>query len=327
MRTAGIIRIVVGLVIAVLLTAILIVLLTGNNIFRKVGWDGGWIGRIVERATYTSGRMGLDSNEAIVSDQASVPADSIKKLSINWVAGSVNLRAGSGSEIVFYESSYMTLTDRQKMRYSVSDDGTLQIRYSEDLDNIYNWFSLDANVPSKQLTVEVPASLIGSLSGVKIDAVSAKVDLSGVYGSQTDVTTVSGGILCADIACDELQLSSTSGSIVCENCTVDTLKLNNVSGSIRAEGAFDTIKAESVSGSIRLSCANVPDSINVDGVSGSIALALPEGAEFIAKLDSVSGSISCDFPGTLGEDMVVVGDGSANYRINTVSGSLKIEKN
>lgn len=327
MRTAGIIRIVVGLVIAVLLTAILIVLLTGNNIFRKVGWDGGWIGRIVERATYTSGRMGYDSNEVIVSDQANVPADGIKKLDISWVAGNVDLRVGSGSEIVFYESSYMTLTDRQKMRYSVSDSGTLQIRYCEDLDNVFNWFSLDANVPSKQLTVEVPASLIGSLTGVEIDAVSAKVDLSGVYGEKTEITTVSGEILCADVACSELQLASTSGGIVCENCTVGALKLNNVSGGIRAEGAFDTIKAESVSGSVRLSCANVPETINIDGVSGSVALALPEGAGFTAKLDSVSGSISCDFPGTLGEDVVVVGDGSAGYRINTVSGSLKIEKN
>lgn len=327
MRTAGIIRIIVGLVIAVLLTAILVVLLTGNNIFRRVGWDGGWIGRIVERATYSSGQMGSDSNEVIVSDKASVPADSIRNLKINWVAGSVNIRVGSGSDIVFYESSYMTLTDRQKMRYSVSDSGTLVIRYCDDLDNIYNWFSLDANVPSKQLTIEVPASLIGNLDGIEIDAVSAKVDLSGVYGDRMEITTVSGEILCADIVCSELQLASTSGSIICENCAIDTLKLNNVSGDIRAEGTFDTIKAESVSGSVRLACANVPDKINVDGVSGNVMLTLPEGAEFIARLDSVSGSISCDFPGTLGEDMVVVGNGSAEYRINTVSGSLKIEKN
>ena len=43
MKAAGIIRIIVGLVIAVLLTAILVVLLTGNNIFARLGWNNGWI--------------------------------------------------------------------------------------------------------------------------------------------------------------------------------------------------------------------------------------------------------------------------------------------
>ena len=70
----------------------------------------------------------------------------------------------------------------------------------------------------------------------------------------------------------------------------------------------------------------LPDKIEVDGVSGNIVIALPESASFTASLDSVSGSISCDFPGTIGSDRVTVGDGSANFRCNTVSGNLKIQK-
>jgi len=326
MRIAGIIRIIVGLVIAVLLTAILVVLLTGNNIFARLGWNGGWISRFVDRATYTSSGVNADTGETVVSDQASVSADAIDQIKIDWVAGNVELRVGSGSEIVFYETSYRTLTDRQKMRYSVSSSGTLQIRFCEDLDNIFDWFNVDSNMPSKTLTIEVPASLIGSLSKLEIDTVSAGIDVSGVYGTQTDLETVSGGIDCADIAVDKLDLSSTSGSIACENTRARKLDLDNVSGSIRAEGEFEEIDSESVSGSTRLSCATAPSKIDVDGVSGSITVSLPDSAEFTAKLDSVSGSISCDFAGTLGQDMVVVGDGSANYRFNTVSGSLHIEK-
>jgi hypothetical protein len=327
MRAAGIIRIIVGLVIAVLLTAILVVLLTGNNIFKQLGWDGGWINRIVDRTTYTSGGMNADSNEVIVSDQASVPASSIHKIKISWVAGSVNLRVGNGEDIVFSESSYRTLTDRQKMRFTVSDSGELRIEFCEDLENIFDWFSLDANMPAKTLTMEVPASLVGLLSDVDIETVSAGIDLTGVYGTKTDLSTVSGGIRCADILANELELGSTSGSIVCENCTSGSLKLNNVSGSMRAEGEYDRVKAESVSGSVNISSAKQPESIDVDGVSGSITIALPEGSNFTAKLDSVSGSVSCEFPGTIGDDMVVVGSGGAVYHINTVSGSLKIVKN
>jgi DUF4097 and DUF4098 domain-containing protein YvlB len=138
-------------------------------------------------------------------------------------------------------------------------------------------------MPSKTLTIEVPASLIGSLSKLEIDTVSAGIDVSGVYGTQTDLETVSGGIDCADIAVDKLDLSSTSGSIACENTRARKLDLDNVSGSIRAEGEFEEIDSESVSGSTRLSCATAPSKIDVDGVSGSITVSLPDSAEFHRK--------------------------------------------
>ena len=327
MRAAGIIRIIVGLIIAVLLTAILVVLLTGNNIFSNLGWKGGWVNNFVDRVVYTSGGVNEDTNEIIVSEQATIPAASIQKIKIDWVSGSVELRVGSGSDITLSESSYRTLTDRQKMRYSVSSDGTLKINFCDDLDNIFNWFDVDANMPSKSLVVEVPASLASTLKDLNIDVVSADVDLSGVYGEKTEVNSVSGEITCSDVSVNELSLGSTSGALVCENAKAQELNLNNVSGSIRADGEFSEIDVETVSGSVRLGNATVPSSIDVDGVSGSITVALPETAGFTGKLDSVSGSISCDFPGTLGSDLVVVGDGSANYRFSTVSGSLRIEKN
>jgi hypothetical protein len=112
MRTAGIIRIIVGLVIAVLLTAILVVLLTGNNILSRFGWNDGWISRFTDRSTFMSGGVNTDSDEIIVSDEARVAAGSVQKIKIDWVAGSVNLRVGTGSDIVFYETSYRNLTER-----------------------------------------------------------------------------------------------------------------------------------------------------------------------------------------------------------------------
>ena len=327
MKAAGIIRIIVGLVIAALLTVILVVLLTGNNILSRMGTEGSWINRFVNGVTYYSGGVDEDSGAVVVSEKATVPASDIKKIKIDWVAGSVNVRVGTSDEIVFSESSYRTLTDRQKMRYTVSDSGTLQIHFCENLENIFDWFNLDANMPAKTLTMEVPASLIGMLAEVEVETVSANIDLSGVYGSKTDLSTVSGSINCTDVTAEDLELSSTSGSIVCDNCTANMLDIGNVSGSVNAAGEFTRVDVESVSGTINLSFANVPDRLDADGVSGNVTVALPEGANFTAKLDTVSGSLSCAFPGTLGSDLVVVGDGTANYRFNTVSGSVKIEKN
>ena len=78
---------------------------------------------------------------------------------------------------------------------------------------------------------------------------------------------------------------------------------------------------------VKFALAGLPDSIKANSVSGNITLALPEGASFTAKLDTVSGSLSCAFAGTLGSDLVIVGDGKAEYRFSTVSGNLAIEKN
>ncbi len=327
MRTAGIIRVIIGLVIAVLLTALLVVMLTGRNAIDVFGLKDTWIGRVVNRSVYMSGGVNENTNEIVVSEEARVSADGINRIQIDWVAGEVNLRVGSSDEIVFSETSYGSLEDWQKMRYSVSDSGTLQIRFYDNQGSNFNWFLENPTTPAKKLTMEVPSSLIGELSNLVIDTVSAEIDVSDVYGVKTDLSTVSGSISGKNLVCDRLAVSSTSGSIAIENCTADSLKLNEVSGSIRVEGMYQNIEADTVSGSVRLVCANVPDSIDVDGVSGSITVALPEGASFKAKLDSVSGSISCQFPGTIGDDMVVVGEGGATYQFNTVSGSLKIEKN
>lgn len=327
MKTAGIIRIIVGLVIAVLLTAILVVLLTGNNLFARAGLDNGWVDRFTGRTSYSSANGNGNDGAIIVSQEARVPAANIKKIKIDWVAGNVTLRVGSSDEIVFSESTYRGLTESQKMRYTISNSGVLEIRFREDIDNIFGWLSLDANMPEKKLTMEVPASLLAQLDELNIDSVSANIDLSGVYGVKTKLSTVSGDVECTDITTDELHVSTTSGAITCENSVAPKLKINNVSGTIRVEGEFSDVDAETVSGDITLGLAIVPDRIAVESVSGNITVSLPESASFTAQLDTVSGSLMCALPGTFGEDKVVVGDGKANYHFSTVSGNLNIEKN
>lgn len=323
MRAGGIIRIIVGLVIAALLTAFLVAALSGVNLFEKFGWNTGWNNGWLRSGSVST----VNDGSTVVSETAAVPAASVNEIKIGWVAGSVEIRVGEGDQITFYETANRALTDAQKMRYTLSSGGVLQIKYSADVEDVFDWFDRDTyNMPAKALVVMVPASLIGTLDTLDIDTVSARVDVDGVYGGETKLNTVSGAIVAANIACENLKLSSTSGSVKAEACQADKLDLGNVSGSLRAEGVFGQIDAESVSGEVRLTCAAAPGKISAESVSGSVNVQLPEGAGFTAKLDSVSGGLSCTFPGTLSDKMVVVGDGSANYRFNTVSGSIRIEQ-
>ncbi len=326
MRAGGIIRIIVGLIIAAVLTAFLVMALGGQNLFERLGWNGNWNGFPFYYRSST--QNSVDDGSKVVSDTESIPASSVSKIKIDWVAGSVEVRVGEGDEVTFTETSNRDLTDAQKMRYTLSDSGELRIKYCADLENIFDWFNTNGyNMPSKALVITVPASLANSLDRLDIEVVSAEVTVDGVYGTKTAVSSVSGSVQALNLICRELDLDSTSGRVSCENCTVDDLDANSVSGSIVLDGTFQKVRTETVSGSTRIACATQPDDINADSVSGSITVQLPENASFIAKLDTVSGGLSCAFSGTMSDKMVVVGDGSAKYSFETVSGSIKIEQN
>jgi len=326
MRAGGIIRIIVGLVVAAVLTAFLVMALGGQNLFERLGWSGNWSG--FPFYYRSNNQSTIDDGSKIVSDTESIAASSVSQIKIDWVAGSVDIRVGEGDEITFYETANRALTDAQKMRYTLSGSGQLSIKYCADLENVFDWFNnLNYNMPSKALVITVPASMLGSLDRLVIDVVSAEVTVDGAYATDMDINSVSGGVEALNLTCSTLDLGSTSGRIVTENCVADEVDVNAVSGNIRLSGTFNDIKTENVSGDTSITCANVPEKISADGVSGNVTLKLPETAGFTAKLDSVSGGLSCAFPGTLSDKMVVVGDGSASYRFNTVSGSIRIEQN
>lgn len=327
MRTGGIIRIVVGLVIALILIAFLVLTLTGHDVMERLGWSG-WNWPFWVSADYDSADAEADGTQVVAEETVSVAAADVDSIDIEWIAGSVQVLVGTGDEITFYETSRRTLTDAQKMRYTVTSGGELKIQYCENAETIWNWFDKErSNIPSKALVMTVPASMLGSLDELQIDSVSASIDVDGVYGDTVKLDSVSGAVDCAKITCDELKLSSTSGRLVCERCTVQELSLNNVSGNIRAGGAFKSVSADTVSGEVRIVSSIVPNNIEGDSVSGDMTILLPEDAGFTAKLDSVSGELTCEFPGTLSDKKIVCGDGSASYRFDSVSGSIRIGLN
>lgn len=326
MRAGGIIRIIVGLVVAAVLTAFLVMALGGQNLFERLGWNGNWNGFPFYYSS--NNQSSIDDGSKIVSDTESIAASSVSQIKIDWVAGSVDIRVGEGDQITFYETANRALTDAQKMRYTLSSSGQLSIKYCADLENVFDWFNnANYNMPSKALVITVPASMIGSLDRLAIDVVSAEVTVDSVYGNETKINSVSGGIEALNLNCSTLDLESTSGRIATENCVAENVDVNAVSGNIRLSGTFNEVDTENVSGDTSITSTIAPEKINADGVSGNVTISLPSTAEFTAKLDSVSGGLSCSFPGTLSDKMVVVGNGSASYRFNTVSGSIRIEQN
>jgi len=320
MRTGGIIRILVGLIVAVLLTALLVLTLSGVNVFQRFGY-GEW------NRWRNAGVSGASDTASIgTGETVSIAAGDVREIGIDWMAGGVELRVGEGEEIVFYETANADLTDEMRMRYSLTN-GKLNIQYWYNAERAWNWLNFGGNNwPTKRLTITVPASLMERLSELEIDTVSADIDIDGAYGRQTSLESVSGNIEAKNLAGNELEFSTTSGTLKAENCVARSLEVGSVSGSATIEGAFESVELESVSGSVKLQCLSTPVRLESDSVSGDVTIQLPADSGFTARLDTVSGRLTCELPGTMSDKRIVCGDGSAQYRINSVSGSVRIQQ-
>lgn len=107
--------------------------------------------------------------------------------------------------------------------------------------------------------------------------------------------------------------------------------LDTVNGSIDADGLARGGRFDTVNGSIRAAFVEVSakDRITLDTVNGSATVTLPANAAFTLKADSVNGSISCDYPITIGKAgrrhlAGNVSGGGAEVVLDSVNGGLAV---
>lgn len=178
-----------------------------------------------------------------------------------------------------------------------------------------------------------------------------EIKLPQNYNGSMKAKSISGGTVLNDGQFSSMELSSTSGGIKVNNVTVNsTAKLNSTSGSVNASNLkahyleaksvsgstniFGDIKGDivvgSVSGSVHLATTTLPP-IKASSVSGSVKITIPKDSAFKIDASSVSGGISCDFPVLVQHHKRnklrgVVGDGTKEIKLSSVSGSIKIMK-
>jgi len=322
MKTSVIIRIVCWLVIACVLVG---ALLWGIN---KSGGTGfsfnflpiGCISRGFGEFSRFDALQG-DVGEYSSDNSYDVAIDSIDALIIDWVDGSVRVAPYDGDVITFRESALGGIPEKYALRYAVNG-GTLIIQYcSINISWDNNWWN-----GGKTLEVLVPKTLAGNFSEIGIDVTSADIGISDIHGEKLRFNAVSGTIDANNIEADTLTFDTTSGEIEASACTVDSVKAGTVSGTVRLDGRFSSVSANTVSGSVSITSSVCPSKVDVDTVSGSSTLIIPENNGFTARHESVSGGFSCDFPVTASNNKAVYGDGSADFTLDSVSGEIRIEK-
>lgn len=328
MKTGAIFRIIIGSLVAVTLTVVLAMTLTGNHVVLQ--WltgrnhDNSFSAK--SYASQSDGEKGgaIAGQNAPVGEIVCIDPAQVRELSINWVAGEVTLRAGDVEQIEFYESAGRPLTDAQTLRFWMRE-GKLSITFCESTQNAWKWLDIDKlNMPAKALSITVPQSMVSSLKELEINSVSADVEVLGVGGDEVKLETVSGDADIQNAACTELKVSTVSGKATCSNVTASDFDGEAVSGNFKASGAFSEIDVDTVSGSIEVRTSVSPREVEGGSVSGNISLYLPKDSGFTAKIDTVSGEIECSLPCTVGKNRVICGNGSAAFDFESVSGSVRI---
>lgn len=300
MKTKQIVRLIiwaaVGLTLCSMLASGLIASGTGHGVFFH------WFG--TDYSDYACGNATVEGN--------------IRNLDIDWMAGQVTVRVAE-QEGITIEEDY-TGEEAGRVRYQVDGD-TLRIRFSR---RVGGWFWSFGN-QKKALTVTVPAHLAAQLQKVRVDSVSAAVDISGLAADTLEVDSTSGAVRLAGTY-HTVDAESTSGDVTftgsCQEFTAETVsgRQEIATGATCREARLDT-----VSGTVRFSAGAACRNIRVNTVSGDVTLYVAEQTGFTLQFDRVSGNLKSAFSMRQDGSRYVCGEGLCSIQMDSVSGDLYLK--
>jgi hypothetical protein len=179
-------------------------------------------------------------------------------------------------------------------------------------------------------TLEVQP-IYGAMPGTQFGAVSFEIRIPASL-SEVRVKNVSGRVMLENLPAGlDQELETVSGSIETERAA--GLRAKSVSGSIDFVSSGGRINVNTTSGRIKGQILGLArgDSVDIDSISGSVELKAFAGLDAAVTLQSVSGSISCDFPLQVSEQRRnrlegTIGGGSVPIQVKTVSGSIRLQR-
>jgi hypothetical protein len=176
----------------------------------------------------------------------------------------------------------------------------------------------------------VIAKLSGEADRAVLGAGSGDLEFSGEVRELTMATGSGDATARLSGKAAKVKLNSGSGDLFITGGAGE-LGAKSGSGSITAEGLSGGARIETGSGDVRAKWDESPKGgqIGASSSSGSVSLTFPKDAQFTGLIDTSSGDIRCDFPGTLkGRDnrrFSLAGPaGSTDLQVETSSGDIQV---
>lgn len=245
----------------------------------------------------------------------------IKKFSIHWTAGSVDIVVYDGEYVKLEESGAIGGEDDMMRSRAFGD--TLEIRY---IKSGYRWFE---NIKEKNLKIYIPRTVAQELGIVEIFTSSAdlRIGESGkesIVCKKIDIDCVSGKTSVNIVSADEFDFDGVSATVNVSG-NFGSVVADTVSGNVNFTGEVVDVDISGVSSDVTVDAGSMPSNVDVDTVSGNIRLSFlspSDGEGFDAMLDSVSGEMR--FNSVAVAKKYEYGDRSSGMKFNTVSGNVDI---
>jgi hypothetical protein len=170
---------------------------------------------------------------------------------------------------------------------------------------------------------KIAGSPFGSVSfDVKVPSSIKKIRANNISGN-IDIENLGAGV--------EQTLETVSGQIDTERS--GELRAKSISGAIHFASSGRTLDINSVSGRIQGEILGLDPggSVEINTISGGVQLEIFSGFDADLRLQSVSGSVSCEFPVQIIEQKRnklegTVGDGTVPFEVETVSGRISLSR-
>jgi DUF4097 and DUF4098 domain-containing protein YvlB len=255
----------------------------------------------------------------LVDGPKTIEVDGIRSMRVGLVAGHVDVLAHD-EPVVRIEVHSVSGKDIR----ITADGERLEIDHAQL--SWENWLDVFRNFQPGAARADV-SILVPRDVALKLGVVSATALVSGLQ-EDADLSTVSGDLTTDGIAGD-LRLNSVSGELVARN-HYGKIAAHTVSGDITATGTVLSFTSDGVSGDVFLDLADIPDSIKVNTVSGSITTRLEPGVATAYAITTLSGKLQLDDSSIRGVRGKYTGKHGVlegrwtDFRANTVSGDVSV---
>ena len=253
----------------------------------------------------------------------------VKKISLDYVSGNVNVRQ-SDSKVMDVSETGNNISEAQAMHWYLDGD-TLRIKFCKS--------GYKGSIPQKTLDLDIPFGV-----ELEIGMTSGDVTfLTDVDAGKTSLGSTSGDWKIKSLRCADFEAGSTSGNTNIDALYAEDVKFGSTSGNTSI-GTLVVSDADfgATSGSLSVTSVSC-DSLDIGCTSGTITLGLekckklkigctsgdvtlsrlPEGGATI-EYDHTSGSLKADGYMMQGGKMVY-GNGACRMEITTTSGDLTIK--
>jgi len=215
-------------------------------------------------------------------------------------------------------------TDNSKIEILPTQDETTKVEFSGDSSK-KSRYNFEAVVEDGTLNVKVKGKILQFFNfDFNFKSIVTRVYLPEKTYNSLVAETENGAITAEDITVVEFRGESTNGGIHLKNLDTQSVQLKSENGKMDLIEVAGELRAEVTNGGINLKTETLDHPIDFETVNGKIVIQVnkePKNVEIDAEV--VNGSVDI-----FGKDNrhTVIGQGDKQIRLQTVNGSIKVEK-